>query len=122
MGERGKESLEKQAVWGCRLCEWGCRLTGNAGWEWTGCVGMQAMVPSLCHFSCSYIWQHIEIGYVQGMCDLLAPLLVILDDGECVPSALWERKGQPHLCLRGLGQDRCTAWCKPSSTRRSHVL
>ncbi|KAG8515061.1 Small G protein signaling modulator 1, partial [Galemys pyrenaicus] len=32
----------------------------------------------------SYIWQHIEIGYVQGMCDLLAPLLVILDDGACV--------------------------------------
>ncbi|XP_018416495.1 PREDICTED: small G protein signaling modulator 1 [Nanorana parkeri] len=29
---------------------------------------------------CSYVWQHIEIGYVQGMCDLLAPLLVILDD------------------------------------------
>ncbi|MBV98755.1 Small G protein signaling modulator 1, partial [Eschrichtius robustus] len=28
----------------------------------------------------SYIWQHIDIGYVQGMCDLLAPLLVILDD------------------------------------------
>lgn len=30
----------------------------------------------------SYIWHHIDIGYVQGMCDLLAPLLVILDDGE----------------------------------------
>lgn len=44
----------------------------------------------LCLF-CSYIWQHIEIGYVQGMCDLLAPLLVILDDGECVflASGLW---------------------------------
>ncbi|KAJ8286090.1 hypothetical protein GJAV_G00034430 [Gymnothorax javanicus] len=28
----------------------------------------------------SYVWQHLEIGYVQGMCDLLAPLLVILDD------------------------------------------
>lgn len=37
--------------------------------------------PALLH---SYIWQHIEIGYVQGMCDLLAPLLVILDDGEWV--------------------------------------
>lgn len=32
--------------------------------------------------SSSYIWQHIEVGYVQGMCDLLAPLLVVLDDGE----------------------------------------
>ena len=30
----------------------------------------------------SYIWKHLDIGYVQGMCDLLAPLLVILDDGE----------------------------------------
>ncbi|XP_032085648.1 small G protein signaling modulator 1 isoform X3 [Thamnophis elegans] len=29
---------------------------------------------------CSYIWHHIDVGYVQGMCDLLAPLLVILDE------------------------------------------
>lgn len=36
------------------------------------------------HYIYSYIWKHLEIGYVQGMCDLLAPLLVILDDGECV--------------------------------------
>lgn len=41
----------------------------------------QLTSPALSH---SYIWQHIEIGYVQGMCDLLAPLLVILDDGEWV--------------------------------------
>lgn len=34
---------------------------------------------SLC---CSYVWEHLEMGYVQGMCDLLAPLMVILDDGE----------------------------------------
>lgn len=30
----------------------------------------------------SYVWEHLEMGYVQGMCDLLAPLMVILDDGE----------------------------------------
>ncbi|XP_039218734.1 small G protein signaling modulator 1 isoform X3 [Crotalus tigris] len=29
---------------------------------------------------CSYIWHHMDVGYVQGMCDLLAPLLVILDE------------------------------------------
>ncbi|KAL7062695.1 hypothetical protein AAHC03_01063 [Spirometra sp. Aus1] len=29
---------------------------------------------------CTWTWQHLETGYVQGMCDLLAPLLVILDD------------------------------------------
>ncbi|XP_051907371.1 small G protein signaling modulator 1 isoform X3 [Hippocampus zosterae] len=29
---------------------------------------------------CSYVWQHLDTGYVQGMCDILAPLLVILDD------------------------------------------
>lgn len=60
-----KPARRGQAVWGCRV--------------W----------PTHCpRFSCSYIWQHIEIGYVQGMCDLLAPLLVILDDGECVLPSL----------------------------------
>ncbi|PKU40645.1 small g protein signaling modulator hypothetical protein [Limosa lapponica baueri] len=29
---------------------------------------------------CSYVWEHLEVGYVQGMCDLLAPLMVILDN------------------------------------------
>ena len=29
-----------------------------------------------------YVWENIEVGYVQGMCDLAAPLLVIFDDGE----------------------------------------
>ena len=28
----------------------------------------------------TWVWKNIEIGYVQGMCDLLAPLLVILDN------------------------------------------
>ncbi|XP_074868968.1 small G protein signaling modulator 1 [Carettochelys insculpta] len=39
-----------------------------------------ANLEKLRNVMCSYIWQHIDIGYVQGMCDLLAPLLVILDD------------------------------------------
>ncbi|XP_041455955.1 small G protein signaling modulator 2-like isoform X2 [Lytechinus variegatus] len=29
---------------------------------------------------CTYVWEHLDVGYVQGMCDLVAPLLVILDD------------------------------------------
>uniref|UniRef100_A0A8C9K4E9 Small G protein signaling modulator 2 n=1 Tax=Panthera tigris altaica TaxID=74533 RepID=A0A8C9K4E9_PANTA len=31
---------------------------------------------------CSYVWEHLDVGYVQGMCDLLAPLLVVLDDDQ----------------------------------------
>lgn len=31
---------------------------------------------------CSYVWQHLDVGYVQGMCDLAAPLLVIFDHDE----------------------------------------
>ncbi|KAL0965662.1 hypothetical protein UPYG_G00284130 [Umbra pygmaea] len=37
-------------------------------------------LEKLRNIMCSYVWQHLEIGYVQGMCDLLAPLLVVLDD------------------------------------------
>ncbi|KAF7666300.1 hypothetical protein LDENG_00114080 [Lucifuga dentata] len=39
-----------------------------------------ANLEKLRKIMCSYVWQHLETGYVQGMCDLLAPLLVILDD------------------------------------------
>ncbi|KAM3610600.1 uncharacterized protein V6R79_006465 [Siganus canaliculatus] len=39
-----------------------------------------ANLEKLRNIMCSYIWRHLDIGYVQGMCDLLAPLLVILDD------------------------------------------
>ena len=28
----------------------------------------------------TYVWQNLDVGYMQGMCDLVAPLLVILDD------------------------------------------
>ncbi|KAG7263769.1 hypothetical protein CRUP_008707 [Coryphaenoides rupestris] len=42
-----------------------------------------ANLEKLRNIMCSYVWEHLEMGYVQGMCDLLAPLLVILDD-ECL--------------------------------------
>ena len=29
---------------------------------------------------CSYVWQNLKVGYVQGMCDLAAPFLVVFDD------------------------------------------
>ncbi|XP_012286405.1 small G protein signaling modulator 1 [Orussus abietinus] len=29
---------------------------------------------------CTYVWERLEAGYMQGMCDLVAPLLVIFDD------------------------------------------
>ena len=32
----------------------------------------------------TYVWENIEVGYIQGMCDLIAPLLVILDDESLV--------------------------------------
>uniref|UniRef100_A0A8D2LS15 Small G protein signaling modulator 2 n=1 Tax=Varanus komodoensis TaxID=61221 RepID=A0A8D2LS15_VARKO len=31
---------------------------------------------------CSYVWEHLDVGYIQGMCDLLAPLMVVLDTDE----------------------------------------
>ncbi|XP_036392222.1 small G protein signaling modulator 2 isoform X1 [Megalops cyprinoides] len=40
-------------------------------------------LEKLRNIMCSYVWEHLEMGYVQGMCDLLAPLMVILED-ECL--------------------------------------
>jgi len=34
----------------------------------------------------TYVWENLEIGYMQGMCDLVAPLLVIMDDEMVVYS------------------------------------
>lgn len=40
------------------------------------CIRIELVV--WCFFR--YVWEHLEIGYMQGMCDLVAPLLVIFDD------------------------------------------
>lgn len=39
---------------------------------------------------CTYVWEHLDVGYVQGMCDLVAPLLVVLDDEELTYSCFCE--------------------------------
>ncbi|XP_008324088.1 small G protein signaling modulator 1 [Cynoglossus semilaevis] len=46
----------------------------------TYCYFTPENLEKLRNIMCSYVWQHLDTGYVQGMCDLLAPLLVILDD------------------------------------------
>ncbi|KAL3041733.1 hypothetical protein OYC64_019835 [Pagothenia borchgrevinki] len=51
------------------------RRCDRANWYFT-----TENLDKLRNIMCSYVWQHLDTGYVQGMCDLLAPLLVILDD------------------------------------------
>ncbi len=38
-------------------------------------------LEKLRNIMCTYVWENLDIGYVQGMCDLVAPLLVIFNDG-----------------------------------------
>ncbi|XP_069683342.1 small G protein signaling modulator 2-like isoform X2 [Periplaneta americana] len=45
---------------------------------------------------CTYVWEHLDVGYMQGMCDLVAPLLVVFDDEGTTYSCfcrLMERMG-----------------------------
>lgn len=41
-------------------------------------------------FSIRYVWCHLDMGYMQGMCDLVAPLLVIFDDEALTYSCFCE--------------------------------
>ncbi|KRZ44466.1 Small G protein signaling modulator 2 [Trichinella pseudospiralis] len=56
----------------------------------------EANLEKLKNVLCSYVWQHLEDGYVQGMCDLAAPLLVAYDDEfltYCCFTKLMQRMG-----------------------------
>ncbi|XP_046964352.1 small G protein signaling modulator 2-like [Vanessa cardui] len=47
-------------------------------------------LDKLRNIMCTYVWEHLETGYMQGMCDLVAPLLVIMKE-EAVAHALFSR-------------------------------
>ncbi|XP_022131103.2 small G protein signaling modulator 2 isoform X1 [Pieris rapae] len=47
-------------------------------------------LDKLRNIMCTYVWEHLDMGYMQGMCDLAAPLLVIMRD-EAVAHALFAR-------------------------------
>ena len=38
------------------------------------------------------MWKTLDVGYVQGMCDLVAPLLVIFDSGKLFESGTCREK------------------------------
>ncbi|XP_020707014.2 small G protein signaling modulator 1 isoform X2 [Athalia rosae] len=37
-------------------------------------------LEKLRNIMCTYVWERLDVGYMQGMCDLVAPLLVVFDD------------------------------------------
>ncbi|CAG5044138.1 unnamed protein product [Parnassius apollo] len=47
-------------------------------------------LDKLRNIMCTYVWEHLDMGYMQGMCDLAAPLLVMMHE-EAVAHALFAR-------------------------------
>ncbi|XP_068623673.1 small G protein signaling modulator 2-like [Battus philenor] len=47
-------------------------------------------LDKLRNIMCTYVWEHLETGYMQGMCDLVAPLLVTMRE-EAAAHALFAR-------------------------------
>ncbi|XP_013168017.1 PREDICTED: small G protein signaling modulator 2-like isoform X2 [Papilio xuthus] len=47
-------------------------------------------LDKLRNIMCTYVWEHLDTGYMQGMCDLAAPLLVTMRE-EAAAHALFSR-------------------------------
>ncbi|CAG9138734.1 unnamed protein product, partial [Plutella xylostella] len=47
-------------------------------------------LDKLRNIMCTYVWDNLEMGYMQGMCDLAAPLLVMMQE-EAAAHALFHR-------------------------------
>ena len=41
---------------------------------------LQHNLDKLRNIVTTYVWQNLEVGYMQGMCDLVGPLLVIFEE------------------------------------------
>lgn len=52
----------------------------------------------------SYVWDNLGTGYIQGMCDLVAPLLVVFDEGKTVTDVVGG--GDERHCLIASRGDR----------------
>uniref|UniRef100_A0AC35TVD9 Rab-GAP TBC domain-containing protein n=1 Tax=Rhabditophanes sp. KR3021 TaxID=114890 RepID=A0AC35TVD9_9BILA len=46
---------------------------------------------------CTYVWRNLNEGYVQGMCDIAAPLLVIFEDEVIVLEMFSKLMERMHL-------------------------
>lgn len=55
-------------------------------------IGLFASIIHICILR--YVWEHLETGYMQGMCDLVAPLLVIFDDEAATYSCFCHLMGR----------------------------
>ncbi|XP_028159384.1 small G protein signaling modulator 2-like isoform X2 [Ostrinia furnacalis] len=47
-------------------------------------------LDKLRNIMCTYVWEHLDMGYMQGMCDLAAPLLMTMRE-EAAAHALFAR-------------------------------
>ncbi|KAK7066558.1 Small G protein signaling modulator 2 [Halocaridina rubra] len=54
----------------------------------------QDNLEKLRNVMCTYVWEHLDTGYMQGMCDLVAPLLVIFDDEAATYSCFCHLMGR----------------------------